>query len=339
MNKKKPTLLCDADIPYLPGWLAQNSHVITYQADKLAEAPLDRADGLIVRSVTRVTSALLKNSSCRFVGSVTAGINHVDVTALEEQGIHWNYAPGANAPAVCGYVLSALFLAKEKGRLPVNPCIGVIGVGEIGGRVAAACKQRGWDVVAYDPPREAREAAFFSASWDELLGCDVVIVCASYTQKGKWPSHHLVHEKALSQWQRLRVFINVARGEIVDYKALLETKRDELWTCLDVWPNEPNLNLHWVMRSDISTPHIAGYSRQSKWRLSYFIYEACCRFFNWPVEIVDSLGFIKKTAWCDEVGLERLSQKMKKAFLEKSSQDSFHTLRREYPLRDEVEFF
>jgi hypothetical protein len=57
------------------------------------------------------------------------------------------------------------------------------------------------------------------------------------------------------------------------------------------------------------------------------------------VEIVDSLGFIKKTAWCDEVGLERLSQKMKKAFLEKSSQDSFHTLRREYPLRDEVEFF
>jgi erythronate-4-phosphate dehydrogenase len=312
-------------------WLSGASSVVNYKAGQLSAGDLKMVDGLIVRSITPVTSELLKNSSCRWVGSVTAGMNHLDTDALDQMNITWNYAPGANAPAVCEYVSSALFLAHQQGYLRPEATVGVIGVGEVGRRVVDRCKRLGFQVVSYDPPRQQREKSFLSAQWNELVACEFMIVCAAYTQSGSWPSHQLIDANAFSMWPKLRGVINAARGEIVDYTALLS---GSVWTCLDVWPKEPEMNEAWVARATIATPHIAGYSLASKWRLSAMIYQACCKFFNLPCEVRDEPHFIENVEWADTVGLEKLSYAMKSAILKENTSAVFHALRKHYPLRE-----
>jgi erythronate-4-phosphate dehydrogenase len=346
LSNNKPTILCDCDIPYLGDWLANYCQLESYAAGGLTPVQLQGADGLIVRSVTSVDAALLKNSPCRWVGSVTAGTNHLDFPSLAVAGIQCDYAPGANAPAVCEYVLSALFLAKDRGHVSPRSRIAVIGVGEVGSRVVAACVQLGFSVVAYDPPRQEREAGFQSASWDDVLSCDVAIVCASYTPS----SHELINAGALTQWGSLRVLINAARGEIVDYSSAFarsdsfspviarsEATKQSIYTSLDVWPNEPSIDPVFVAQADIATPHIAGYSQQSKWRLSAMIYQACSDFFALSVQQLACPNSVRTVNWSDQVGLEQLSQQMKIAIAQDSSPASFHALRRGYPLRDETD--
>lgn len=329
MSNKKPVIACDQDIPELGDWLAPRCELIPYQAGELSAAQLRQADGLVVRSVTAVDADLLRDSPCRWVGSVTAGTNHLDFSSLAAAGVRCDFAPGANAPAVCEYVLSALFLAKQQGQLSLASRMGVIGVGEVGSRVVVACEQLGFTVVAYDPPRQAREAAFQSASWEALLNCEVVIVCASYTPS----SHQLIDAAALAQWPSLQVLINAARGEIVDYSSVNDKS---IHSYFDVWPNEPHVDPALVAQADIATPHIAGYSLQSKWRLSAMIYQACCDFFALPAQLLTCPYPTEQAPWGDQVGLVQLSQHMKAATAVDSGAASFHALRREYPLRSEV---
>jgi erythronate-4-phosphate dehydrogenase len=330
LSKKVPIIYCDQDIPYLADWLSAAYCVISYSADQLSAHDLATADGLIVRSVTPVTAELLKSSSCRWVGSVTAGINHLDTDALDQMKITWNYAPGANAPAVCEYVSSALFLAYQNGHLKPEAIIGVIGVGAVGSRVVNLCQQLGFQVMPYDPPRQEREKSFLSARWEDLVACDFIVVSAAYTQSGRWPSHELISAKVLLEWSKLCGLINVARGEIIDYSALLA---EPLWTCLDVWPNEPCINQAWVESATLATPHIAGYSEASKWRLSAIIYQECCQFFNEVSQEIDSPSRIQNGSFADTVGLEQLSGKMKAAIAKENASWVFHALRKQYPLR------
>lgn len=328
MRNNKPIVVCDQDIPHLPGWLSESCCLINYQAGALSADALTSADGLIVRSVTVVNAALLNNSPCRWVGSVTAGKNHLDEAALDAAGIAWSHAPGGNAPAVCEYILSALSLAQQNGRLDSQATVAVIGVGQVGSRVVAACEQLGFRVIRYDPPREVREAGFCSATWDEVATCECLVICASYTKSGIWPSHELINEALLKQCTNLRAMINAARGEIIDYKALFSLP---VWTCLDVWPNEPAINKNWVTQADIATPHIAGYSVQSKWRLSAMIYDSCSQFFNLPKQEVSM-----PQPGRGSIDLEATSQTMKAAIVKDNTPTVFHALRKNYPLRSEI---
>jgi erythronate-4-phosphate dehydrogenase len=77
----------------------------------ITPAIIEKADGLLVRSVTQVDEALLKGSAVRFVGTATAGIDHLDVVALARLGVQWASAPGSNAIAVVEYVLSAIAMS------------------------------------------------------------------------------------------------------------------------------------------------------------------------------------------------------------------------------------
>jgi erythronate-4-phosphate dehydrogenase len=335
LSNKKPTIVCDQDIPHLADWLSRCCQVVPYQAGSLSSKELAVADGLVVRSVTPVTARLLSHSPCRWIGSATAGVNHLEIPALVSAGVDWAYAPGANAPAVCEYVLSALFVAHEQGHLSLQAKIAVVGVGQVGSRVAAACEQRGFQVVAYDPPREQREPSFSSASLSDVLGCNFVVVCASYTQSGSFPSHDLLGAELLSRWVNLNGLINAARGEVVDYEALFSMK-SKPWVCLDVWHNEPTIDSAWVSRADMATPHIAGYSYESKWRLSAAVYRACCQYFGLNgEELKEAYSTESNSPWADTVGLESVSKTMKEAIAKECTAAAFHTLRKNYPLRHE----
>ena len=329
---KKPIVACDVEIPFLPEWLSLHADLKLYDSSSFLGQPIGNFDALIVRSVTPVSEKLLSGSTCQWVGSVTAGINHIDASLLKAMQIPWAYAAGANAPAVLEYILAALATAKDMSVMDQNATLGIIGLGEVGSRVAASCREQGFSVRCYDPPRAARDGQFNSDSWESLGECDVLIVTASYTRGGAWSSHQLINAKALSSWPRLRGLINAARGEIIDYDALF-TQRSDLWTCLDVWPGEPSIDRSFVARATLATPHIAGYSRASKYNLSLQVYQAFCDFFGFTVQRC-ALDGKHSEAFMPSTDLVQCSGQMKAAFAaDADSLNTFSSLRKSYVLR------
>ncbi len=111
---------------------------------------------LWVRTVTQVDEALLAGTGVRFVGTATAGYDHLDTGWLDRNGIAWAYAPGANAVAVAEYVLCVIAALRTRDQLR-GPSLraGVIGVGQVGRIVADYLAQAGFQLILNDPPRAA----------------------------------------------------------------------------------------------------------------------------------------------------------------------------------------
>ncbi len=82
-----------------------------------------------------------------------------------------------------------------------------------------------------------------------------------------------------SQLKPGTVLINAARGGIIDTQVLM--RQDHLRLCLDVWENEPNIDLPLLAKAFIATPHIAGYNVEAKFRASLMLYEKTREFFGW----------------------------------------------------------
>ncbi|MEJ2307247.1 MAG: 4-phosphoerythronate dehydrogenase, partial [candidate division WOR-3 bacterium] len=84
--------------------------IVSVPGRSITSEVIKNADILIVRSVTKVNEQLLKNSSIKFVGSATAGIDHVDTGYLESRNIGFASAPGSNSDSVAEYVIAGLLL-------------------------------------------------------------------------------------------------------------------------------------------------------------------------------------------------------------------------------------
>ena len=75
--------------------------------------------------------------------------------------------------------------------------------------------------------------------------------------------------------------INTSRGDVIDhsdFKQYLEANHDTQFV-LDVWPDEPSIDINLLSRATLGTPHIAGYSTDSKIRATEMIAQATCDFF------------------------------------------------------------
>ena len=131
---------------------------------------LKDADALIIRSKTKVTPELLAGSAVRFVGTATAGFEHIDFQSLEKRNIGWCAAPGCNADSVADYFTAALLVLHEKyGVALEGKTLGIIGVGQVGSRVAKRAEALGLRVLLNDPPRAAREGDAGFQSFEKLL--------------------------------------------------------------------------------------------------------------------------------------------------------------------------
>ncbi|HAS30047.1 MAG TPA: erythronate-4-phosphate dehydrogenase, partial [Alcanivorax sp.] len=130
-------IVADENMPALDDF-ERLGRVTRVDGRSLTRADLRDADILLVRSVTPVTEALLADTPVRFVGSATIGTDHVDLDALDRLGIAFACAPGCNARAVAEYVLQALLMASQHHGRPLRgSTVGVIGLGNVGGLVAA----------------------------------------------------------------------------------------------------------------------------------------------------------------------------------------------------------
>ncbi|MCB9750634.1 MAG: hypothetical protein H6713_11675 [Myxococcales bacterium] len=117
------------------------------------------AEILITRSVTRVDAALLEGTRVRFVGTATAGVDHVDQAALRARDIAFASAPGCNAPAVVHWVLTALTsaCARAPARWRLHAAggrvgVAIVGYGNVGRRLARRLRRLGATLWISDPP-------------------------------------------------------------------------------------------------------------------------------------------------------------------------------------------
>ena len=95
----------------------------------------------------------------------------------------------------------------------------------------------------------------------------------------------MVNEDFLKKIKRNVIIINTSRGSVVDENVLLKFHK-KLWgLVLDVWENEPDINISLLNLADIGTPHIAGYSLDGKLNAAMIVYKKLCSFLKEKVEI------------------------------------------------------
>lgn len=272
-------ILADENIPLVDEFFAGFGEIRRMPGRSINRAALENVDVLLVRSVTRVDREMLEGSAVRFVGTCTIGTDHLDLDYFEQAGIEWASAPGCNARGVVDYVLGSLLaLSEVRGEALARRRFGVVGAGEVGGRLLEVLRGLGWDVRVCDPPRQVREAGYF-VSLDEILAeCDVISLHTPLTLGGDWPTFHLFDQARLSRLRPGTWLINASRGAVVDNAALrdLLLQRPDLEAVLDVWEGEPQVDVALAGLCRIATPHIAGYSLDGKLRGTAQIYAALC---------------------------------------------------------------
>ena len=233
------------------------------------------ANALFVRSVTNVDKALLAGTNVRFVGTATAGTEHVDTHYLQQKGIAFASAPGSNAMAVAEYVLQALFSWSKKTQQSLEgKRLGIIGLGNVGKRVALVAHQLGMNIIASDPSLEALGISPLEfvewKNYRQLLALsDCITFHVPYCVEGLHPTVNLFDESCISAIHNQALVIQTSRGGIVNEQALLRCMNDNaVYAAIDVWTQEPLWNEELVNHANtlMATPHIAGYTHQARER-------------------------------------------------------------------------
>ncbi len=241
---------------------------------------LKEADALIIRSKTKVTAELLEGSSVRFVGTATAGFEHIDFQTLEKNHIGWCASPGCNAASVADYIMTALLKLNIE---PEGKTLGIIGVGQVGSRVAARAEALGLRVLLNDPPREAHEDDKFFQTLETLLNeSDIVTLHIPLITGTPWPTLQMADCRFFEKMKHGTVFINASRGQVLDSVALLHAKENGIiaHAVLDVWDPEPDIRPDILEIADIGTAHIAGHSLEGKLNGTVHVYREACHFFE-----------------------------------------------------------
>jgi erythronate-4-phosphate dehydrogenase len=259
----------------------RHGEVLVVPDAALAPEHVRGADVVAARSVVPLNAALLHHASPRFVGTATAGVDHVDQAYLRARGIAFAHAPGANARSVAEYWAAALLhVARHRGFDLAGRTVGVIGVGNVGRRVCRVARALGLDVLGCDPPLRRRTGSTWYRPLEELLArADVLTLHVPLTPDGPDPTHHLVDEQFLAQVRRGVLLCNTSRGGVHDSVALGEALADGTVgaAILDVWEDEPDLDPALVAAASVATPHIAGHSLDDKYAGTAMIYRAACR--------------------------------------------------------------
>ncbi|CAH0242590.1 Erythronate-4-phosphate dehydrogenase [Pseudomonas sp. Bi123] len=297
-------IVADENIPLLDAFFEGFGEIRRVPGRSIDRATVEQADVLLVRSVTNVNRALLEGSKVRFVGTCTIGTDHLDLDYFQQAGITWSSAPGCNARGVVDYVLGSLLtLAEIEGADLTQRTYGVVGAGEVGGRLVKVLQGLGWNVLVCDPPRQAAEGGDYVSLEQIIEQCDVVSLHTPLDKQGPQATWHLFDKKRLNQLKPGTWLINASRGPVIDNAALRQVllQREDLQAVLDVWEAEPEVDVALAELCVIATPHIAGYSLDGKQRGTAQIYQAFCKFLGQPEQV--SLNDLLPAPWLSAVTL------------------------------------
>lgn len=355
-------IVADESIPLVHDLFSDIAEVKYLPGRKITKNDLSAADILIIRSITSVNSSLLKDTPVKFVGSCTAGFDHLCIDYLHRSKINWSHAPGCNAASVVEYVLSVLVvLSGNEGVDLKERTYGIIGHGNVGQRLRKIFQKLGWRTLISDPPLEYCTKSNIYSSLEKIIEeCDVITFHPSYEEGGIFSTKYLLNAHLIEKIKPKTWIINTSRGEVIDTSALYKElcKKKEIKAVLDVWENEPEVNRDLLELCSIATPHIAGYSLDSKIRAIYRIYREVCIFLGYKV-IKDSSSYLPRQRTSIKVSnsIKKTSQttslhmicnsvydpkeddlKFRRSILDPNNSlgDSFDFLRNTYRLRREI---
>lgn len=297
-------IVADENIPLVDAFFAEFGEIRRLPGRQITRADVHDADVLLVRSVTKVDRDLLEGSAVRFVGTCTIGTDHLALDYFHQEGIQWSSAPGCNARGVVDYVLGSLLtLAEIEGANLNQRTYGVVGAGEVGGRLVNVLKGLGFNVQVCDPPRQAAEGGDYVSLEQIIERCDVISLHTPLDKSAENATWHLLDQQRLNQLKHGTWLINASRGPVIDNNALREvlTRREDLQAVLDVWEAEPQVDVELADLCVLATPHIAGYSLDGKQRGTAQIYQAFCDFLG--QEAVIKLADLLPAPWLAKVEL------------------------------------
>ncbi|MDR2915533.1 MAG: 4-phosphoerythronate dehydrogenase [Tannerella sp.] len=279
-------IIADDKIPFLKGVMEPYADIIYLPGAKISAGDVKDADAIFTRTRTRCDESLLKNSRVKLIATATIGYDHIDTDYCDTAGIRWVNAPGCNSWSVQQYITTAIVsLAYQRGlRLP-ELTLGVIGVGNVGSKVARAAEALGMRVLLNDPPRADQEGTEAFTPLDRLLaGSDIVTCHTPLTKEAPYPTYHLASGEFFNRMKDGSVFINTSRGPVTDTEALkLAVKTKLSGYILDVWEGEPLPDPSLLADAYIGTPHIAGYSSDGKANGTAACVHEFCSFFGLDV--------------------------------------------------------
>ncbi len=271
-------IVADIDVPFLEGVFEPYGEVLYKKGLDISREDVMDADALLVRTRTRCDAALLEGTSVKMIATATIGMDHIDQEYCHHAGIEVANAAGCNAGGVMQYVFSALYgVAARKGIKIDGSTIGIVGVGHVGSKIEAMAEYLGFNILRCDPPRAAAEGPEGFCSLEHLLeSSDVVTlhVPLDETTRG------MANADFFTLMKPGAIFINAARGEIVDEQALIDASPKLGAIVIDTWNNEPDINEELLDIADIATPHIAGYTFQGKQNGTAYAVQAVARHFG-----------------------------------------------------------
>jgi erythronate-4-phosphate dehydrogenase len=295
-------LIVDENIAFADKAFGQFGEVKLMPGREITNSSLKDTDVLVVRSITNVNEELLKNTPVKFVGTATIGIDHIDLDYLSNKDIFFADAKGCNAYAVAEYVLASLLnLAVRFEFLLKDKSIGIIGVGNVGSKVAAFTEAFRMKVLLNDPPLQRSGDKRNFVRLDEILNCDIISLHTPLNIDGFDKTYHLLNSNNLNMIKDGAIIINTSRGAVINNLDLLSAiEKKNFKVVLDVWENEPDISVELLNKVLIGTPHIAGYSYEGKVNGTKMIYDSLCGFlamekefsFDLPASLNSILRFI-----------------------------------------------
>ncbi len=268
-------------MPYAVDFLSDFGQCISFSHKTITPELIADADVLFTRSTTQVNADLLRLATkLKLVGTATAGTDHVDIDYLEQRGIPFVSAGGCNAVAVAEYVLSALFvLHQDAPNQLANKTIGIVGAGHVGTALSNVLTALNISHKLCDPPLQDSGDARALVSMEEIMQCDVISLHVPWIKSGPYPTENLFDAKRLGRLTNGQILINACRGEVLDNDAALGLLKNggDFQLVLDVWDNEPNINLSLIPHTALATAHIAGHTIEGKARGTEILYQALCK--------------------------------------------------------------
>jgi D-3-phosphoglycerate dehydrogenase len=254
-------------------------------------------DALIVRSHTAVTAEVMsRGSQLKAIGRAGVGLDNIDVNAAAKRHIAVFNSPEATADAVAELTIGLLIsMARDipyadrtmkegqwvkqelTGWQLDGKTLGILGLGNIGQRVAKIAKALGMRllITKRTPPDSqllTELAGEFVPLRELLPRSDVVSIHVPFTPQ----THHLIGKDELRLMKDGAYLINTARGPIVDEDALADALRSGklAGAAVDVYAVEPPEDLHLIaLRNVVCTPHIGGQTAESQRRAATIVAE------------------------------------------------------------------
>ena len=304
-------LLLDKNHPLITEQLSEKGFVLEEDFSSSYEQVLEKIhlyEGIIIRSRIPLDAHFLeKAKNLKFIARVGAGMENIDTAKAQELGIKLINSPEGNKDAVAEHVIGTLLVLmnrlfissnevkkgiwlreENRGEEILGKTFGIIGYGNMGKAVAKRLSGFGCKTIFYDIKPNLSDEFAAQVSLQELQeNADILSLHTPLTED----TLYMIDEEFISKMKKNFYFINTARGKNLKTSALVNALKSGKikGACLDVLEYEKtsfenletkNEDLEYLLNSEkaIITPHIAGWTHESKIKLAQVIVDKILAF-------------------------------------------------------------